>query len=83
LTGVVEPDCWATIELPSGRSTLFVPRLDDEYAVWMGELKAPAEFGARYLFDDARFVDELQLCVKAALLEAGDNPQIADASYHF
>ncbi len=73
LTGVVEPDCWATIELPSGRSTLFVPRLDDEYAVWMGELKAPAEFGSRYLFEDARYADELQQCVQAALMVAGDN----------
>ena len=32
LTGVVDPDCWATIELPSGRSTLFIPRLDAECA---------------------------------------------------
>jgi hypothetical protein len=71
LTGVVDPDCWATIELPSGHSTLFIPRLDDEYAVWMGELKPPAHFCAQYRFDDARFVDELQESVKAALSLAG------------
>jgi hypothetical protein len=76
LTGVVEPDCWATIELPSGRSTLFVPRLDDEYAVWMGELRAASEFGAQYRFEDARYVDELQEAVQTALLAAGGIPTI-------
>jgi hypothetical protein len=45
----------------------------------MGELKAPSEFGARYHFEDARFVDELQQCVQAALLLAGEKPQFADA----
>ena len=74
LTGVADPDCWATIELPSGRSTLFVPRLGDEYAVWMGELKSPAEYAAQYRFDVARFVDELKDCVAAALLASGCDP---------
>ena len=74
LTAVLEPDCWATIELPSGRSTLFVPRLDDEYAVWMGELKTPTQFGAIYRFEDARYVDELQASVQSALLVAGEIP---------
>jgi hypothetical protein len=42
----------------------------------MGELKSPAEFCKQYRFEAARFVDELQECVRSALLEAGENAQV-------
>lgn len=44
LFGVREPGCFGTIDVPSGRSTLFIPRLPAVYATWMGEIKAPAHF---------------------------------------
>ena len=34
--GVRESDCFGAIDVSSGQSHLFVPRLGIEYAVWMG-----------------------------------------------
>lgn len=70
LFGVDEPDWWGMIELPSGRTTLFMPRLGPEYAVWMGEIKTPNAFRQKYRVDAVRFVDELRATVTEA---AGPN----------
>ena len=60
LFGCDEPDWWGMIELASGKTTLFMPRLDPSYAVWMGEIKVPSAFRAKYRVDAVRYVDELQ-----------------------
>uniref|UniRef100_A0A3B3ZW71 Xaa-Pro dipeptidase n=1 Tax=Periophthalmus magnuspinnatus TaxID=409849 RepID=A0A3B3ZW71_9GOBI len=36
--GVTEPDCYGAIDVDSGKSILFVPKLPESYATWMGEL---------------------------------------------
>lgn len=35
--GVREADCLGSLEVDTGRSTLFIPRLPDVYATWMGK----------------------------------------------
>ena len=37
LFGGLEPGCYGTLEVDSGKSILFIPRLPEEYAVWMGK----------------------------------------------
>ena len=44
LFGVAEGGCFGSVDVASGRSTLFVPQLPEEYAVWMGEVPS---LGAR------------------------------------
>ncbi|CAN0271609.1 unnamed protein product, partial [Ectocarpus fasciculatus] len=44
LFGVREPDCLATIDLETGKATLFIPRLPAEYATWMGNILPPKHF---------------------------------------
>lgn len=34
--GVTEPDCYGAIDVDTGRAYLFMPRLPEAYAVWMG-----------------------------------------------
>ena len=34
--GVAEADCFGTISVPDGEATLFIPRLPDAHALWMG-----------------------------------------------
>ena len=43
LFGVVEGGCFGAVDVASGRSTLFVPKLPEEYAVWMGEVPSLGE----------------------------------------
>ena len=63
LFGVAEPDCYATIATDSGLSTLFVPRLPAEYAVWMGAIASTDDFKLKYEVDAVRYVDELKSAV--------------------
>lgn len=44
LFGVREPDCLATVDLATGKATLFIPRLPAEYATWMGNILPPKHF---------------------------------------
>ena len=64
--GVSEPDCYGAIDCATGRATLFVPRLPEEYAVWMGEIHAPGFFREKYGVDDCRYADELDGFFEAA-----------------
>eukprot|EP00128_Syssomonas_multiformis_P012351 Colp12_sorted_trinity150504_noHs@16947 len=59
LFGVHEANCLAAIDLADGASTLFIPRLPEEYAVWMGEIYPPSHFVTKYEVDFCRFVDEI------------------------
>lgn len=42
LFGVEMENCLGAVDLQTGQSYLFVPRLPDSYAVWMGALKVCA-----------------------------------------
>ena len=65
LFGVKEPGFFGALEVATGRSTLFMPRLPEAWAVWMGPIHTPAYFGAAYEVDEVRYVDDL----KAALTD--------------
>ena len=56
---MTEGDCYAAIEVPSGKSTLFIPRLPAEYAIWMGAIIPPEGFTAKYGVDVTLYVDEV------------------------
>lgn len=51
-TGAPQPRCFGVeaedhlgvIDVETGRSTLFMPRLPAEYAVWMGPILPPAHY---------------------------------------
>jgi Xaa-Pro dipeptidase len=60
LFGVKEPDCFGAVVLDeAARSLLFVPRLPEHYAVWMGEIKSLAWFAAHYGVDECHYADEI------------------------
>ena len=72
LFGVAEPDWYAAIELPTGRTTLFMARLPAEYAVWMGRIVPPEEFARTYAPDGGvRYADELDSYLKEKLQQQG------------
>ncbi|KAG2491924.1 hypothetical protein HYH03_009659 [Edaphochlamys debaryana] len=58
LFGVQECDWTGAICLKTGKAMLFMPRLPESYAVWMGRLKGPEEIKAKYAVDAVHFQDE-------------------------
>eukprot|EP00698_Gefionella_okellyi_P013120 TRINITY_DN3574_c0_g1_i1.p1 TRINITY_DN3574_c0_g1~~TRINITY_DN3574_c0_g1_i1.p1 ORF type:complete len:500 (-),score=106.99 TRINITY_DN3574_c0_g1_i1:15-1457(-) len=59
LFGVREPDFYGAIEVATGKTTLFAPRLPEAYAVWMGKIQPASHFAERYGTEEARYTDEL------------------------
>lgn len=57
--GVIEPDFYGAIDVHSGQSILFIPRLPAAYVAWMGRIKEPEEFKQIYQVDQVYYVDEL------------------------
>ncbi|XP_053948849.1 xaa-Pro dipeptidase [Anastrepha ludens] len=66
LFGVKEPGCYGVLEVDTSKSTLFVPRLPEEYATWMGKLYTLEEFKKMYEVDRVRYVDELNAFFESA-----------------
>jgi Xaa-Pro aminopeptidase len=59
LTGVQEPGYALLIDSRRGEETLFVPKLTQEHAVWMGHIPSLAEARAAFGVSDVRYHDEL------------------------
>ncbi|CAM6085038.1 unnamed protein product [Calypogeia fissa] len=59
LFGVKEPDCYGAIDISTGKSLLFIPRLSEEYAVWLGKIHPPSHFKELYGVDAVHYVDEM------------------------
>jgi len=57
--GVLEPDFYGAIDVATGRSILYQPRLHEDYAIIMGHIPTPEEVKERYRVDEVRYVDEL------------------------
>ncbi|BDA48705.1 Xaa-Pro dipeptidase [Coccomyxa sp. Obi] len=69
--GVQEEDYYGALDIRDGRTMLFMPRLPDSYAVWMGEIKGPEYYRTHYSVDAVFYTDEI-----AQRLAALDPPQL-------
>lgn len=71
--GVTEPDCFGAIDVNTGRSVLFVPKLPEEYTVWLGVIHSLGHFKAKYAVDDTKYTNDVGtsrgvVCINAAYL---------------
>ena len=57
--GVLEPDYFGAVDVVSGRSVLYIPKLDEDYAIIMGHIPTPEELRDRYRVDEVRYIDEM------------------------
>ncbi|XP_014674802.1 PREDICTED: xaa-Pro dipeptidase-like [Priapulus caudatus] len=57
--GVLEPDCYGAIEVDTCVTILFVPKLPESYAVWMGKLQGLEQFKTKYSVDTVHYIDDI------------------------
>ncbi|XP_044464913.1 xaa-Pro dipeptidase isoform X1 [Mangifera indica] len=59
LFGVIQPGFYGAIDIATGKSILFAPRLPADYAVWLGEIKPLSYFQEKYKVSMACYTDEI------------------------
>ncbi|KAK6941412.1 Aminopeptidase P, N-terminal [Dillenia turbinata] len=59
LFGVKEPGFYGAIDIATGDSILFAPRLPADYAVWLGEIKPLSYFKEIYMVTRVFYTDEI------------------------
>eukprot|EP01018_Ginkgo_biloba_P015050 Gb_15755 [translate_table: standard] len=59
LFGVKEPDFYGAIDISTGKTFLFTPRLSEDYAIWMGKIHPLSYFKERYKVDEVYYTDEI------------------------
>ncbi|GMR53447.1 hypothetical protein PMAYCL1PPCAC_23642 [Pristionchus mayeri] len=55
--GVHESECYAAIDIDSGKSILFAPRLHPDFAIWEGSINGEDWFQQKYAVDEVHFND--------------------------
>ncbi|XP_077050794.1 xaa-Pro dipeptidase [Siphateles boraxobius] len=57
--GVTEADCYGAVDVDSKKSLLFVPKLPESYATWMGEIYPPEHFKEKYAVDEVHYTTDI------------------------
>ncbi|XP_076112843.1 xaa-Pro dipeptidase-like [Mytilus galloprovincialis] len=68
--GVEEPDFYGSIEVDTGNTILFPPKLPEDYAVWMGKLLSCEDFKESYGVNEAHWSSDISSVLK------GRNPAV-------
>lgn len=67
LFGVKEPGMYGVVDIATGKSTLFIPRLEEEYKIWCGDILSADTFRLSYAIDEVCYTDELAQWIKARM----------------
>jgi len=57
--GVLEPDFYGAIDVATGKSVLFLPRLPEAYAIVMGKIFTPDDIKEKYRVDEAYYIEDM------------------------
>lgn len=78
LTGIKEPDCEVCIEVPTGKTTVFIPRLPEDYATIMGRIMSCDEWKEHYQVDNVMYTDESEsfIATKMASSNGHGSPKL-------
>lgn len=55
-----EPGFFGLVEVNTGSSLLFIPRLPEEYATWMGPIPTPDDVTEKYGVTETYYVDQVR-----------------------
>ena len=64
LFAINEPNCYGAIDLTNNESLLFIPKLPDSSAVWMGKIKSLDFHKIKYGVDYCYYVDDIAKILK-------------------
>ena len=66
---------YGAIDLSTGLSTLFIPKLGTEYSIWCGAVRPPQDFQLSYAVDEVLYVDDMENWLTSLLEKdaSGDN----------
>uniref|UniRef100_A0A8C4X2H8 Xaa-Pro dipeptidase n=1 Tax=Eptatretus burgeri TaxID=7764 RepID=A0A8C4X2H8_EPTBU len=59
LFGITEANCFGALAVESGKSIMFIPKLPDSYATWMGSIHQPEYFKEKYGVDEVHFTCDI------------------------
>lgn len=76
LFGVKESGVFGAISLVDGHTTLFIPKLPDEYRVWCGTIFPPSHFRLSYSVDEVLYVEDLNSWILKAVESSGANAAV-------
>ncbi|XP_059849331.1 xaa-Pro dipeptidase [Hypanus sabinus] len=62
--GVTESDCYGAVDVATGKSLLFVPKLPESYATWMGTIHSREHFKRKYAVDEVHFACDVAEVLK-------------------
>ncbi|XP_048461895.1 xaa-Pro dipeptidase [Rhincodon typus] len=62
--GVLEADCYGAVEVATGKSLLFVPKLPESYAVWMGTIHNRDHFKKKYSVNEVHYTCDVAEVLK-------------------
>jgi Xaa-Pro aminopeptidase len=57
--GVKEPAFYGVVQVSTAKALLFMPRLPEEFAVWMGRLHGTDDVKKMYSVDEVHYVDDV------------------------
>lgn len=60
--GVSEPDCFGLIQVSTGKTYLFFPKVEEANIIWLGKPLTLNEYRCRYKVEDVLFVDSVIKC---------------------
>ena len=64
--GIEVPGFSGILDIDSGKTILFMPRLPESYNIWMGKLETPESLVSKYMVDVVMYEDELLSYLKDA-----------------
>ncbi|XP_036417856.1 xaa-Pro dipeptidase [Colossoma macropomum] len=57
--GVTEADCYGAVDVDTGKAFLFVPKLPESYATWMGEIYPREHFKEKYAVEEVHYTCDI------------------------